>query len=367
MKAIQFYDFNEFKLEDVPTPTPDGTDVLIEVNNVQLSITECKRYRGEKIAGHEVLRERLKDAPIQLFGHEFSGTVVETGNNVTQVEIGDRVYAPGKIACNVCSYCRNGYPNLCSNKKSIGRHYPGALAEYIRLPETPLCVIPDGVSNAEGAALQPMASSLLSVVDADIQMGDVVVIMGTGVMGYQCGQISRLMGASKVFAVDVDDEKLRIAEKHGMIPIDATTTDPAHVVTSATENIGADVVFEAVGGDQNHVTDGTDPLAQSFDMVRYGGKVVQVSHIVGEAAIKPRALRSKSVRWINPLKGVFSTGPNTNTGRLAAELVSNDQVSISEYISDDLNGLADFERAVDMTVNKGEYGLLGPTQIVVSS
>lgn len=366
MRAVVCPEFGESRLEDVPIPPVDMGEVLVKVQRVQLSVTECNLYHGEAISHYETIRDRLADGPSRLFGHEFCAEVVETADDVTGFEAGDRVYAAGKIPCGNCGYCQSGRKLYCSNKEYIGYDMPGALAEYAVLPAEPLSQVPDGVSDAEAAALQPLASTVLCLREAGIEQGDIVAVVGTGVMGFQSAQLALLQGADNVIVTDIDARKLNIAERHGLTPIDATATDPVEAVHDRTSGIGADVVIEAVGGDQDRGTEGSGPLAQATDMVARGGTIVQIGYLIGDLTITPRTLRSKSVDWLNPVTGATDLGPNRTTGTFAARLVDQGRVSIEEYITNELSGLDSFERAVEMTLNKEEHGALGPVQITLT-
>jgi threonine dehydrogenase-like Zn-dependent dehydrogenase len=365
MKGIVCTHFNESSLEPLPNPSPGPDEVLLRIDRVQLSVTECNLYRGNEIAHYEVVRDRLERGDGRLFGHEFCGTVVDVGERVTSFVEDDRAYAPGKIPCGECRQCATGFELHCPDKTYIGYDIPGALSEYVALPAEPLCVVPDDVSDAEAAALQPLASTALCVEEAGIVPGDVVVVIGTGVMGYQCAQLALIRGAGRVFAVDIDPEKLAAAESQGIEPIDANETDPAAVIRERTNGIGADVAFEAVGGNQTNATAGSDPLAQAFEVVRSGGTVVQVGYIIGDVSLTPRRIRSKSIDWINPVTGATAMTPNSSTGEHVAKLVADGRVSIDEYVTHELNGLERFETAVEITMNKEAYGANGPAQLVL--
>lgn len=368
MDAIVVDEFESFSIEDVNRPDPRDREVLIDVSRVQLSVTECLLYHGRGIAHYDAVEMAIHsgEGGARLFGHEFCGEIVECGPNVEAFDIGDRVYVPGKIHCGSCPYCQAGYANYCPNTTSIGYDRPGALAEFVRLPTDPLRRLPDGVSDAEGAALQPLASSVLCVADAGIDPGDDILVVGMGVMGFQCALLAKCFGAHEVYTVDVRDRPLSIAADHGVTPIDATATDPVAEVQAATSGLGADVAFEAVGGDQSHATDGDDPLAQAFRAVRRGGTILHVGHIDEDIEMTARAARSKAVRWENPRKGIVNIGPGTDTGEFAADLVAADAVPVAEYITHELDGLESFEEAVNITLDKREHDALGPAQIVLS-
>lgn len=366
MEAVVCSEFGSGTVQEVERPEVDDDGVLIEVSRVQLSVTECLLYQGEPTYSYERVKERLEAGDGRLFGHEFCGVVREIGDEVQSVEPGDRVYAPRKIPCGECPFCQSGHSYICENKTNIGFHRPGALAEYIALPETVLCTLPDSVSDAEGAAMQPLASSLTCVHDAEINTGDVVAVIGSGVMGYQIGQLARHFGASEVFAIDIDPTKVELAEDAGMVGINAAEENAEERILSETGGIGADVVFEAAGGNQSHGTEGSDPLAQAYRYIRPGGKIVQVGYISSEIELDPRDMRSKYARWVNPLLGVVSETPNKDTGELAVDMVESDRVSIQELVTHELEGLDSFEKAIDITLNSEEYDGLGPAQIVLN-
>lgn len=367
MDAVVIDEFESFDVIDIPRPEPRSGEVLIDVSRVQLSVTECLLYRGESVAHYDAVRQRIRDEKpgARLFGHEFCGIVAECGAGAGGYEVGDRVYAPGKIHCGACPYCRSGYENYCPDTEAIGYDRPGALAEYVRLPTEPLRSVPGNVSDAEGAALQPLASSVLCVIDAEIDPGDNVLVVGAGVMGFQCALLAKRFGAGTVYAADVRDRPLELVAANGAVPVDATETDPVAAVREATGGLGTDVAIEAVGGDQSHATDGDDPLAQAFRAVRRGGTILQVGHISGDVETTPRSARSKAVRWENPRKGVADLGPGTDTGTLAGDLVASGAVPIGDYVTHEFAGLDSFGTAVDVTLEKETHDALGPAQLVL--
>lgn len=366
MKAVITNDVEDAGIEEVPKPSPDVGEVVVDVSRVQLSLTECNLYKGVASSYHETFQRRIQDGGAQAFGHEFCGVISEVGDDIDKFVEGDRVYSPGKIACQGCIYCNRGYPQYCENMQILGRHRPGALAEFVSVPEAPLCQLPEEVSDAEGAALQPVASSLLSVYDAEVGTGDVVAVLGTGVMGFSCAQFALHHGAKTVLGIDIDSRKLNIVENNGITVVNPKRDGVIDRILDITDGIGADYVFEAVGGEQTTMTQGSDPLAQAYKMVRRGGTIVQIGHIVNEISLDPRELRKKAVDWVQPLSNVVAPTPNATTGELAAEMIASDRVSIDEYITHELEGLESFEQAIEITLNKEEYNALNPAQLILS-
>lgn len=365
MEAVVFDDFNQASVRDVDRPEPASDEVLLSVNRVQLSVTECHLYRGADIAHHDQILVRFEDGPARLFGHEFSGEVVETGSDITKFDVGDRVYAPRKIPCFSCRYCNTGNFDWCSDQTQIGYDIPGGLAEYTVLPEYPLTKLTGGVTDAEGAAMQPFAAAVLGVTAGQIDIGDTVAVVGLGVMGYSVAQLAQYLGAESVYGLDIIPEKLTLAENAGIIPVHAASDDPVREILAQTESDGIDVVFEAVGGEQNNVTTGNDPIAMAFDLARKGGRLVQISHIIGNLEFSARQVRSKRLQWIQPPPTLTVANPTTHHGSLAVKLVENDAIDINSHITHELPGLDNFEEMINITLNKDEYGALGPAQLLV--
>ena len=366
MRAVVCSDYNESIVTEVDRPAPGPTEVLLEVRRVQLSVTECNLFRGEALTHGQSVAERLDSSSnARLFGHEFCGVIVEAGAEVRDLSVGDRVYAPGKIPCGTCVTCQRGYFHFCKNKENIGYERPGALSEYFTAPARSLERLPDDISDAEGAAMQPLASTVISLHDSEIDTGDVVVVMGLGVTGSQAAQLARIHGAGRVFGCDIVEDKLRIADRYGIETIDGRDQNAVDRILDETDGIGADVVIDAVGGHEERLTDGSDPIAQGFDMLREGGLILQIGHIADDISMSGRDLRDKCLTWRHPRRGNPTLGPNSTPGRFATSVVSDGRVTISDHITHELNGLDSFEKAVEITLNKAEYGALGPAQIVL--
>ena len=365
MDAYVLTEFGEGEIVDIPRPTPDADEVLIAVDRVQLSVTECALFQGREGIAHDVVTERIEQGDGRLFGHEFCGTVVETGTGVSSVSVGERVFAIGSIHCGSCVYCAGESPELCTDREIIGMDRPGALAEYISLPTSAVRTLPETVTDTEGAALQPVATSLIDVLESGLSPGDTVCVVGAGVIGNSIGQIALESGARQVFAIDISSEKVRLATENGMHGVDASEVDALSYIAEQVGGHGLDIAFEAVGGVQDSLTDGSDPVAQAYQVIRPGGTVCLVGHIPGELSLKPLDVIQKGVRIVSGLDiaGAIPTGPGGDSARFAVELVADNRISISEFVTHELDGLDSTEKAVDITLNKDAYGARGPAQI----
>jgi L-iditol 2-dehydrogenase len=245
MKAVRFYAPGKTMLEEVDIPQIGPEEILVKVEIALTCGTDVKMYRR----GHPKVKP-----PITL-GHEFSGIIVQVGNMVTRdLKVGDRIAVANSAPCNSCFFCKVGKPNLCEHllETLIGFSVDGAYAEYIRVPASIVkqntYVIPENVSFEEAALLEPLACAINGSDAADIGLGDVVVILGSGPIGLIHLQLAKLKGASKVIVTDMQAERLEIANKLGAdVVIDASKEDQLSHVKELTDGLGADIVIEAVG------------------------------------------------------------------------------------------------------------------------
>jgi D-xylulose reductase len=191
-----------------------------------------------------------------VLGHESVGTVVETGDAVTGFQKGDRVALEPGVPCRYCARCKEGRYNLCAN--IIFAATPpvdGTLARYYALPRDFCYKLPDHVSTAEGAMLEPLAVAVHTISQARLRQGDTVVVMGAGPIGLLCMSIARAFGAGRIVAVDINPSRLDFAKGYAA---DACFTPSA--AASSAENAqrlkeenglgpGADVAIEASGSE----------------------------------------------------------------------------------------------------------------------
>jgi len=354
MKAVVTRGYEDSTVEEVPRPSPGRGEVLIEASRVQLSVTECWTWQG--LFWGNSLQERIDAQDGLIFGHEFAGEVVEFGEGVEEFSVANRVYEPGKVSSED-AVDRDGWSLVDTNKATVGTDgYPDPLAEYFVAPTESLCELPDGITDVERATMQPLAGALLSVHEAGIDTDDIVVVYGSNGLTGRTGR--PLYGASGIYAVDVDPWRLEWTEEFGMIPIDARDEDPVKRVREVTDGTGTDVA---------HSTQGDDPLAQCFEMLRVDETINQIGIHTGDIQFGMQEMRMKRIDVDSiSVKSVLATSPNMDTGEWAVYTIANDHISIDHMVTHELDGLASFEETIEITANKDECGALGPAQTVVS-
>jgi D-xylulose reductase len=264
MKALVLERTRELSLRDIDLPLALGpTDVKIAVHTVGICGSDVHYYT------HGGIGDYIVNEPMVL-GHEGSGTITEIGDAVTGLKVGDRV-------------CMEpGIPDLASRASKLGIYnvdpavvfwatppVHGILTPFIVHPAAFTYRMPDNVSFAEGALVEPFAIGMQAAKRAGIVPGDVAVVTGCGTIGIMIALAALAGGCSKVVVSDISSEKLKIAAQYpGIVPVDVSKTTLADAVNEATGNWGADVVFEASGNARVY-----DDILR---VVRPGGAIVLV-------------------------------------------------------------------------------------------
>lgn len=360
MKAWRWYDFGDMRLDEIPVPELKPGWVIAKTKVVQPSVTEAIRALGLPTLGVKTIRKLIAErAPIQLFGHEFCAEVVEVGDGVKGLKAGDRVAASSYVPCQECPLCLTGQQHRCRRGPVIGRHLPGAFAEYLALPAETLVKIPQGVDDHEGAIVQPLSGAVTAVATAKIEMGDTVAVFGQGVMGLYCAQVAKVSGARRVIGVDVREETLSIAKKLGVdVTINAKNEDPVSSILDITNGSGVEVAFECAGGSAEQGLAGSSTLIQTIEVMRDYGKIVQVALFGQPVELDTDVFRQKSLVYL------FPEAP----GRLAytVDLLASKRVSVKPTITHLLEGLEKTPEAFEITSNKASYQAINPAQVVIS-
>ncbi len=360
MKAWRFYGFSDFRLEDVPPPQLRAGHVLVAPLCVQPSVTEAQLAFGIPTLAYDRIQRRFEtEAPVQLFGHEFSARIIEVADDVHEFQVGDRVAARAKLPCQKCRQCTTSRDHLCRKGPVIGFDLPGCFSEIAILPEIALVKLDDRISDSEGACLQSLSDSVASVETAGIQIGDTVVVIGQGSMGLECLQIARISGAGLIITVDVRDESCAMSTRLGAdVALNSTRCDIVQAVRDLTDGIGADVVFECAGGSPKQGLAGQKTVRQAIDLVRSGGKIIGVSWFGSTIDMPIDLLRERSIRYLFP--DISTKQHLQHTVRLAAS----GRVQLKPAITHILNGIESVDQAFEITANKGKYQAINPAQVL---
>lgn len=265
MRAAVFLGPHEMELRDLPRPEPGPGEVLLKIAACAVCGTDLRIYNGGKTRGVY---------PPRVLGHEIAGQVVAIGREaqeLTGLEIGQRVATPPGIPCLTCRYCNTGHENLCQRRVALGYRFDGGFAEYMLVPAIGvergiLFPLPDSLSDDEAALAEPLACVVNGHRKSQVQLNDVVLIVGTGPIGLMHLQLATMCGARKVLVSEPNEGRRRLAGELGASrTIDPTAEDLAAVVAEETDGDGADVVVAAIGVPQL--------VNQLLTVTRPGGRV----------------------------------------------------------------------------------------------
>ncbi|MQA82161.1 MAG: alcohol dehydrogenase catalytic domain-containing protein [Streptosporangiales bacterium] len=235
MKACVLTDLHRLEIQDRPDPRAGAHHVVVRVEAASLCGTDVHQYEGT-----------LPTELPRVLGHDFGGTVVEVGPDVTGVATGTRVVVKPSFPCGTCELCARGGHEHCENKKLIGLWSDGCMAEYMAVPVANLVPIPDGVTTESTANLEPFAVALNTMRRLQPEIGEWAVVLGCGPIGLAQIAMARIAGA-RVIAVDLRAEALDLARTFGAEQlVDASVGDVHEAVLGLTGD-GADIVIEAAG------------------------------------------------------------------------------------------------------------------------
>ena len=239
MKAVRLIEpGHPLQLQDIPIPIIGENDTLVRVKAAGICHTDV-HYRTGKSPVHPLPR---------TIGHEIAGTVEQVGNLVTNVKVGDRVCIHYVLSCGSCYYCNTGNEQFCIHGSMIGRYTDGGYAEYVAVPRRNLVPLPGEIPFEQGAILMcSSATAFHALRKSTLQGGETVAIFGIGGLGFSAIQLAYAFGALEVYAVDINAEKLKLAEKFGAIPINVTSNDPISAIRSLTQGKGVNVAIEMIG------------------------------------------------------------------------------------------------------------------------
>jgi L-iditol 2-dehydrogenase len=284
MKALVLREYMKLVYEDVPRPDVAPDEVLVKV--------EACGICGSDVHGLDGSTGRRQ--PPLIMGHEAAGRVVDCGPSVKGWASGDRVTFDSTIYRLDDWYTRRGLPNLSDGRMVLGvspgeyrRH--GAFAEYVAVPQHILYRVPESVSFEQAAMVEPVAVAAHAVSLTPTAVGDTAVVVGAGMIGLCLLQVLRAAGCARVFAVDLEPEKLDLARKLGAdVVLGPQQADVAAELARATEGRGADVAFEAVGI--------TATVKTAIAAVRRGGTVTLVGNLSPAVELPLQAVVTRQLR-----------------------------------------------------------------------
>ncbi|HEX6466632.1 MAG TPA: L-threonine 3-dehydrogenase, partial [Terriglobales bacterium] len=246
------------EIREVPKPQIGPNDVLVKVKVASVCGTDLHIYNWDQWAQNRI-------HPPLVPGHEFCGNVVAVGREVTTVKEGDFVSAEMHVNCGKCFQCRTGQAHICQFVKIIGVDADGAFAEYVRIPESNIWKLDPAIPADYASILDPLGNAVHTVLAGEIAACSVAIV-GCGPIGLFSIAVCRAVGATQIFALEVNQHRRKIAQQmKADYVLDPSTEDVKSVVMEATGGIGVDVVLEMSGK--------TPGIRAGFNILRLGGRV----------------------------------------------------------------------------------------------
>ncbi len=284
MKALVLEAYNALVYRDFPDPVPEQGEVLVEVKAAGICGSDVHGMDGS--SGRRI--------PPLIMGHEASGVIAALGKGVSGWSVGERVTFDSTIYRLDDWFTQRGLYNLSDERQVLGvspgpwkKH--GAFAEYLTVPQHILHRIPEEVSFNRAAMVEPVAVAAHAVALTPLQWNDAAVVVGSGMVGLFVIQVLRSMGCGTIIAVDLEEEKLRLARDLGAdVTLNPEGGDVAARVMELTGNRGADVAFEVVGKDAT--------VRTAIGTVRKGATVTLVGNLSPTAELPLQEVVTRQIR-----------------------------------------------------------------------
>jgi len=279
----------DIRTENVPDPVCAPHGVIIKVNACGVCGSDLHVYKED---GHNGT----------IFGHEFSGDIVEVGADVQGIAKGTRCTGVGFTPCGNCYWCGQGKTHRCSDMALLGYQFPGAMAEYVHVPFAApgrnIFPLPEELTYEDGASVEPLSISYFSVNRGQPKANEVIAVIGLGVIGLYAIQVLKAMGVGKILAAGRRQARLSAAKFYGAdMVIDAASQNTLQTVMDATQQQGVNTVVECAG---NQTT-----FDQAVGITRGGGKILLVGIYEEALNWQPLSVISKNLTLVGCLGGNF--------------------------------------------------------------
>jgi 2-desacetyl-2-hydroxyethyl bacteriochlorophyllide A dehydrogenase len=315
MKAAVITGVGSYEVAEVPDPVPGPRQVVVEVAGCGICGTDLHILQGE-------FAPTLPIVP----GHEFAGTIAALGNDVTGLKVGDRVAVDPSLYCFECYYCRRGKNNLCENWGAIGVSHPGGAAQYAVAPMANCVLLPESVSLADAALIEPLSCAVRGYDVLRSQLANTVLIYGSGTMGLMMLELAKRVGAASVDMVDLNPERLATARQLGVSGAAASADE-------FDRPRGWDLVIDATGN-AKAIQDGLERVGKGGTFLQFG-----VSDYAARASIEPYKIYNQEITITGSMAVLHSY-------ERAAALFADGVIDPAVFISDRLP-LADYGLALE--------------------
>jgi len=332
MRVAMYYNNSDVRLEEMPVPEIGPGELLLKVE-------------ASGLCGSDVMEwYRIQRAPMVL-GHEVSGEVVQVGVGVEQYKEGDRLVVTHHVPCNACHWCLSGRHTDCDTLHTTSFD-PGGFAEYLRIPQINVnrgvFPIPDHVGYDEASITEPLACVYRGQRRANLQPGQNVLVLGSGLAGLIHINLARALGAGRIIATDMVDYRLDAARKLGADVTFSAMEDVPARLREANNGRLADLVIVCTGA--------LPALQQALESVERGGTVLFFAPTAPGVSL-PVPINDVFFRNDVTLTTTYAGAPADLA--TAMDMIASGRVQVGEMISHRL-GLAEAGLGFKLTADAGD-------------
>lgn len=332
MRVAMYYNNSDVRLEEMPVPEIGPGELLLKVE-------------ASGLCGSDVMEwYRIQRAPMVL-GHEVSGEVVQVGVGVEQYKEGDRLVVTHHVPCNACHWCLSGRHTDCDTLHTTSFD-PGGFAEYLRIPQINVnrgvFPIPDHVGYDEASITEPLACVYRGQRRANLQPGQNVLVLGSGLAGLIHINLARALGAGRIIATDMVDYRLDAARKLGADVTFSAMEDVPARLREANNGRLADLVIVCTGA--------LPALHQALESVERGGTVLFFAPTAPGVSL-PVPINDVFFRNDVTLTTTYAGAPADLA--TAMDMIASGRVQVGEMISHRL-GLAEAGLGFKLTADAGD-------------
>jgi L-iditol 2-dehydrogenase len=311
MLVAVYYNNRDIRIEEVPKPEIGSEEFLLKV-------------MASGICGTDVVEwYRLPKAP-RVLGHEATGIIDEVGENVTKYNVGDRVFVSHHVPCNQCNYCMKDLHTACETLRTTN-YYPGGFSQYIRVPKinvkTGVLKLPTNMSYEEGTFIEPLACVVRGQKLAGINKRDAILVIGSGMAGILHIQLAKTKCIQKIFAADINPDRLELAKKFGADYVIDAKKDLPQRLNELNDGKGVDKVIVCAGAEKAALT--------ALDCIDRGGTILFFA--VPDPTVKIPVPITRF--WRNETTIRTSYGAAPRDLKEALKILSQKRVNVSDMIT----------------------------------
>ncbi|MDP2921416.1 MAG: zinc-dependent dehydrogenase [Candidatus Omnitrophota bacterium] len=333
MRVGMYYSNNDVRVEEKPKPEIGPGEILV-------------RVMASGICGTDVVEWYRRNRIPLVLGHEIAGEITEVGKGVKGYKKGDRVSASHHVPCGECHYCRMGHETTCDMLRKTSFD-PGGFAEFLRIPainveKKGVYLLPKEVSFEEATFVEPLACVLRGQKQAGYKKGQSLLVIGSGISGLLHIQLAKSRAFGKIIATDINDYRLKMANKFGADLVIDAREDVASKVKEFNEGRGADLVILSTGA--------KPAIEQALKSVGRGGVILFFAS-TEEGLTFP--LSVNEFFWKNEVTLTSSYAGNPKEHLDALELIRSKKVNVKEMITHRL-GLGEIQKGFKLVAEAKE-------------